>query len=161
MDKALISSRSARIQNRKAAEPPHGSQSPVEERKDYSYVEIYPISLRLKDVVKGQTYEDCSRSDDASDSGLQNDRVQENGKKTKKCYLSADSNDLTDTTIYLELIVDDADQGGADKSLEPVYDEQKEIRESLESVADVSKEPNPDYVNSGFAERSREVAMNH
>ena len=38
------------------------------------------------------------------------------------------------------------------ESLQPVYDEQKEMREIPESVADVSMEPSPGYmyVNSGI-----------
>jgi len=134
----------------------------VKEDQYYSLSEIPRISLQLEDVDKDQIYAVCSRSDDAAESGLQSERIQDKGETTKKFDSSRPtySNYSTDTREYLER-VGDADDQGAHESLEPVYDEQKEIKESRKPVADLSKESNPDYtyVNSGIR-NSREGLKN-
>ena len=127
----------------------------MKEDQYYSLIGTLPNSLQLKDVGehvgKGPIYADCSISGDAAESGLQSERIQDKGESTKKFYSSRPtySSDSTDTRDYLEL-VGDADDQGADKSLEPVYDEQNETRLSLDPAPDASKESNSDYVNSGI-----------
>ena len=124
----------------------------MEEDQYYSLIGTLPISLQLKDVGehvgKGPIYADCSISCGTAENGLQNERVQDKGESTKKF----ESNDSTDTRDYLEL-VGDADDQGADKNLELVYNEQTETRKSLQPAPHVSKEPNSDYVNSGICRK--------